>query len=60
MKEEKKDKRPVDYPHPSEKDKQLRNHPEFIDEQPNDFHDKRISDLPAKDEIVRKNDEPPE
>ena len=60
MKEDKKEKRPVDYPHPSEKDKQLRNNPEFIDQQPNDFHDKSISDLPAQDEIVRKNNEPPE
>ena len=60
MKEDSKDKKPAAYPLPTEKDNQLKNTPEFIDQQPNDFHDKSISGLPAKDDIVRKNDEPPE
>jgi hypothetical protein len=38
----------VSYPHPTETDKQLQNQPEYIDQQPNDFHDKSISDIPAK------------
>ena len=50
MKEDKDEKRPAAYPRPTEKDIQLNNNPEFIDQQPNDFHDKSISDLPAQDE----------
>ena len=38
--------RPESYPRPSETDKQLQNQPEFIDQQPNEFHDKSISDIP--------------
>lgn len=33
------------YPKPSEADKQLKNQPEFIDQQPNDFNDKSISNV---------------
>lgn len=36
------------YPLPTETDKQLQNQPEYIDQQPNDFEDKSISDLPIK------------
>ena len=32
-----------------EKDNQLKNNPEFIDQQPNDFHDKSVSDIPGND-----------
>jgi hypothetical protein len=39
--------RPEAYPKPTETDNQLKNQPEFIDEQPNDFRDKSISDIPA-------------
>lgn len=53
MKEDKDDKRPAAYPRPTEKDTQLKNTPEFIDQQPNDFHDKSISDLPANDETSK-------
>ena len=49
MKEDKDEKRPAAYPRPTEKDNQLQNTPEFLDQQPNDFHDKSISDLPAQD-----------
>ena len=38
------------YPRPSKSDISFNNQPEFIDQQPNDFHDKSISDLPANEE----------
>lgn len=41
--------RPEAYPQPSVTDQQLKNQPEYIDQQPNDFHDKSISDLPSKE-----------
>jgi hypothetical protein len=44
---DKNEDRPLAYPLPTETDQQLRNQPEFIDQQPNDFHDKSISDIPA-------------
>ena len=44
----KKNDRFESYPRPTEADKQLQNQPEYIDEQPNDFEDKSISDLPIK------------
>ncbi len=51
MKNEEKNKktRPEAYPRPTETDSQLKNQPEFIDQQPNDFEDKSISDIPVKD-----------
>jgi len=39
--------RPESYPKPTETDSQLKNQPEYIDQQPNDFSDKSISDIPA-------------
>ena len=46
--EEKKiNERPEAYPKPTKTDKQLQNQPEYIDEQPNDFHDKSISNIPG-------------
>jgi hypothetical protein len=45
-KEEKRNDRFESYPRPSETDKQLQNQPEFQDQQPNDFGDKSISDVP--------------
>jgi|GEM_PF-1690783 len=39
--------RPEAYPKPTETDHQLRNQPEYIDQQPNDFTDKSISDMPV-------------
>ena len=40
--------RPEAYPKPTESDQQLKKHPEYIDQQPNDFSDKTVSDLPAE------------
>jgi hypothetical protein len=48
-KEEKRGERPESYPQPTETDKQLNNQPEYIDQQPNEFHDKTVSDIPYKD-----------
>ena len=39
-----KNTRPEAYPKPTQTDNQLKNQPEFIDEQPSDSHDKPISD----------------
>ena len=41
--------RPESYPKPTETDSQLKNQPEYIDQQPNDFSDKSISDIPAQE-----------
>ncbi len=41
--------RPESYPKPTETDSQLKNQPEYIDQQPNDFSDKSVSDLPGTD-----------
>lgn len=50
MREEKgRHDRPEAYPRPTETDQQLKNQPEYIDQQPNDFSDKSISDIPAND-----------
>jgi hypothetical protein len=46
MKENDKDKRPEAYPKPTETDEQLKNQPEYIDQEPNS-RDKNISDIPA-------------
>jgi len=40
--------RPEAYPKPNETDQQLNNQPEYIDQQPNDFTDKTISDMPIE------------
>lgn len=45
------------YPRPTETDKQLQNQPEFVDEQPNSFEDKSISDLPLTN-VERPSDNP--
>ncbi|MGE5520212.1 MAG: hypothetical protein ACM3VS_09830 [Candidatus Dadabacteria bacterium] len=39
--------RPEAYPKPSKADKQFDHQPEFIDQQPNDFDDRSISDVPG-------------
>jgi hypothetical protein len=51
-----KNSRPEAYPKPTETDNQLKNQPEFIDEQPNDFHDKSISDIPGRNSERQSND----
>lgn len=55
--EKKKHDRPEAYPRPSETDHQLKNQPEYIDQQPNDFDDKSISDLPVNDLTTTKEDD---
>ncbi len=52
--------RPESYPRPTETDQQLQNQPEFIDQQPNDFRDKSISDVPANENIDRPANNPAE
>jgi len=50
MSTDKKDhERPLAYPRPTETDSQLKNQPEYMDQQPNDFSDKSISDVPGTD-----------
>ena len=44
------------YPRPTETDKQLQNQPEFQDQQPNEFNDKSISDVPNSNAKRQSND----
>ena len=44
------------YPRPTETDKQLQNQPEFQDQQPNEFNDKSISDVPNSNAERQSND----
>ena len=53
----KKNIRPEAYPKHTEADTQMQNQAEFIDQQPNDFNDKSISDLPATN-IERQTNDP--
>jgi hypothetical protein len=55
-KEEKRNDRFESYPRPTETDKQLQNQPEFTDQQPNDFEDKSISDVPNSNATRQSND----
>jgi len=48
--------RPESYPKPTETDSQLKNQPEYIDKQPNDFSDKSVSDIPNSDAPRQSND----
>lgn len=45
MQQKEKNERPEAYPKPSETDQQLKNQPEYIDQQPNSL-EKDISDMP--------------
>lgn len=56
MKEEKRNDRFESYPRPTETDKQLQNQPEFNDQQPNEFNDKSISDVPGSNAERQSND----
>jgi len=47
-KDKKEEERPVAYPKPTEADNQLKNQPEFIDQEPNTY-EKEISDMPGKE-----------
>ena len=53
---EKETDRPEAYPKPTETDEQLKNQPEYIDQQPNDFSDKSVSDIPNSDAPRQSND----
>ena len=55
-KDEKRNDRFESYPQPTETDKQLQNQPEFQDQQPNDFQDKSISDVPGNNAQRESND----
>jgi hypothetical protein len=55
-KEEKRNDRFESYPQPTEADKQLKNQPEFEDQQPNEFHDKSVSDVPGNNAERQSND----
>ena len=59
-KDDKKNNRPEAYPRPSVTDQQLKDQPEFIDQQPNDFRDKSVSDLPATNADVQQANNPGE
>ena len=50
--------RPLSYPLPTEADQQLNNQPEYVDQQPNDFGDKSISDMPANDNRDKESNDP--
>ena len=55
-KEDKRSDRFESYPQPTETDKQLQNQPEFQDQQPNEFNDKSISDVPGNKAERQSND----
>jgi hypothetical protein len=59
-KDESRNDRPEAYPRPTATDNQLKNQPEFIDQQPADFKDKSISDLPANENAERQSNDPEE
>ena len=46
--DKKEEERPFAYPKPTENDQQLRNQPEFIDQEPNTY-EKEISDIPGRE-----------
>lgn len=56
-KEDKRNDRFESYPRPTETDKQLQNQPEYQDQQPNNFEDKSISDIPNSN-AKRQSDDP--
>lgn len=58
MNADKREDRPLSYPKPTETDNQLQNQPEYIDQQPNDFRDKTVSDMPAKDDGIKQTESP--
>jgi len=57
---EKDEDRMDSYPRPSPADNRYNNQPEYIDQQPNDFRDKSVSDLPANDQTEKMANEPEE
>ncbi len=53
-KDKKEEDRPIAYPKPTESDQQLKNQPEYIDQEPNSYN-KEISDVPGQ-----QNPQPPQ
>ena len=47
--DKKEESRPLAYPKPTENDQQLKNQPEYIDQEPNSYS-KEISDVPGPEE----------
>lgn len=56
MPNDKKNERFESYPRPSEADKQFNEQPEYIDQQPNDFNDKSVSNVPDSNAERQTND----
>jgi hypothetical protein len=56
MDDRKNNDRPESYPRPTETDKQLHNQAEYIDQQPNEFNDKSVSDIPGNTAEQQSND----
>ena len=48
------------YPRPFTTDNQIDNQPEYIDQQPNDFHDKSVSDVSIDNDSVQQGSQPEE
>lgn len=46
-KDKKEEERPFAYPKPTENDQQLKNQPEYMDQEPNAY-DKQVSDIPGQ------------
>ena len=57
IRKEERNERPEAYPRPTETDEQLKNQPEYEDQQPNEFNDKSISDIPNSP-AERQSDDP--
>jgi hypothetical protein len=60
MLQDKNNERPEAYPRPTTKDSQLKDQPEFVDQQPNDFHDKSISGLEHNEQQHKTSSDPAE
>lgn len=48
------------YPRPSDAAKQLQNQPEYINQEPNNFHDKTIGKVPVKNDAETEENKPDE
>ena len=55
--DKKEEERPFAYPKPTENDQQLRNQPEFIDQEPNTY-EKQISDIPSQENEEQETKQP--
>lgn len=55
--DKKEEERPFAYPKPTENDQQLRNQPEYIDQEPNSY-EKQISDIPSQENEEQETKQP--